>query len=519
MSLSLEESAIFDLSDAPLELDMTSSKTEQDPEIPQNKSGTKRKNDEVGEDTNKEDSDPEEKEGPKPSKRRKTSDTKKTKTEKSTRGKDKGKEKIDSEDDHMQEDETKTKSKKRKSTTPSKKAPPKKKQKKENVKYHIAVTATHDEDQEIIERAISHLDFATKLEDDRQITSTSYIVCGEKRRTQKVLLGLASGSWIVTLGWIRQSLKDNAWADPAKFEATKFFSGAKLSRESREARLFDNYIFHIASHTTLPTSFLKKILIAAGGTVKNTPTKDVDYVILGDQQTMEFPPKNGTVLKETWVFDCLSGYEILDPKGYAVEDKFLHGELKPEVEDKKQVQVKKIVNNEETFESERFSQEGEVSGKRKEKANIKKQIKKPATKKNGDEEEETKPVSKKATPKKGKHTSSTKKDTPLKKDKPTSSTKRKTLLQRKILQRKLKRKLKTLIKKKRQLEREKEPRKRKSPKRYLRQPQRKKKLRKKLQLPPKRRLPARKVRAKRKMIKQKLLQPRQKVNHKQRSLL
>jgi len=59
--------------------------------------------------------------------------------------------------------------------------------------------AMHSE-QAVVRSLVSKLgDFTVS---DSVVVSTTHIVCGDNRRTIKLLLGIARGCWIVSLDWV-----------------------------------------------------------------------------------------------------------------------------------------------------------------------------------------------------------------------------------------------------------------------------------------------------------------------------
>ena len=57
---------------------------------------------------------------------------------------------------------------------------------------------------------------------------TSHVVCGGRRRTFSVLLGIARGCWVLDEAWIYNSLEGDAWLPEEPFEMTTFAPAAKV---------------------------------------------------------------------------------------------------------------------------------------------------------------------------------------------------------------------------------------------------------------------------------------------------
>jgi len=55
-------------------------------------------------------------------------------------------------------------------------------------------------EQALVRSAVSKLgDFVVS---DSVVISTTHIVCGDNRRTVKLLMGVARGCWVVSLDWV-----------------------------------------------------------------------------------------------------------------------------------------------------------------------------------------------------------------------------------------------------------------------------------------------------------------------------
>jgi len=220
-------------------------------------------------------------------------------------------------DDQSKSEEAKTTTKpatpsKRKAKKPAKGTPPSKKQKSD---LKIVITACHENSKTIIKRATQEL--GAEIVDE--VTPETYVVCEANNRTESILRALAQGSWIVTLPWIRNSLKNKKWLDPIGYEATRFHCGARSSREAKESnkpRLFENIKFYLSEHTELSHNSVAEILKFAGGLVVDELTADVGYYVTADDETFEAKPEHGQVIKETWIYDCLSQYSLRDCHDY-----------------------------------------------------------------------------------------------------------------------------------------------------------------------------------------------------------
>jgi len=110
----------------------------------------------------------------------------------------------------------------------------------------------------------------------------THLICSrEEKRTEKMLLAIASGAWILPPKWVLQSKEQGKWLDEHKFErkgkASKAASLARADQATNSKRntLLARYSLKLAGGTHSKTQTLKKLITALGGSVV-TEFKDDD---------------------------------------------------------------------------------------------------------------------------------------------------------------------------------------------------------------------------------------------------
>lgn len=162
------------------------------------------------------------------------------------------------------------------------------------------------------------------------------------KRTQKYLLAMLNGLWIVTLGWVEECLRRGRLVREAPFEVAgdenypeeEAPRCARLSRRSREAPLLCGYAFYLYGAFATPNQpDLAQLIRAAGGTVIDNVrellaprrTKGARVIILCDpREQADFEKDAGVIQKfrplltSTWLLDCISSFQIVDSIHYIV---------------------------------------------------------------------------------------------------------------------------------------------------------------------------------------------------------
>jgi len=161
-------------------------------------------------------------------------------------------------------------------------------------------------------------------EDPASTELVTHVVCGQNKRTLKVLYALALGRWIVKDDWIMHSLEVGKWANELEFEAVDWFPGSRSSREARakgEKGLFDGKCFMIKGKTQIPNKHLKKLIQLAGGQMTASFTRTHYCVVAKDavcsNLAKKFPEgQQIPVVTETWVLDALQHHKLPPTSDY-----------------------------------------------------------------------------------------------------------------------------------------------------------------------------------------------------------
>jgi len=157
---------------------------------------------------------------------------------------------------------------------------------------------------------------------------TSHVVVAKAERTLKVMQAIARGIFVVKPEWITESKKQSKWLDPAKFEASDWFPGAKKLRTNRLADkpllLADKRIY-IGTATGLSPRDLASLVQYSGGQIVST-VPQADIVIGGKRPKRQVVVADGQLLageapvvKEEWLFDALSKGKLPDTDDYVIE--------------------------------------------------------------------------------------------------------------------------------------------------------------------------------------------------------
>jgi hypothetical protein len=112
------------------------------------------------------------------------------------------------------------------------------------------------------------------------VTAQTTHVLSNSKRTQKVMLGIARGLWVVSPDWVYQSLEAGHWLPEGPFECGAAFPGAPKSREAKQAAaaaavaktpyhvtLFEGKTFLLGPQTSLPLADLGALIKLCGGKV------------------------------------------------------------------------------------------------------------------------------------------------------------------------------------------------------------------------------------------------------------
>ncbi|CAL7936233.1 unnamed protein product [Xylocopa violacea] len=174
--------------------------------------------------------------------------------------------------------------------------------KKQTQRLNIITTGLSNEDKNVVKSVVKALGFA-KIESSITKNTTHVITTGV--RTINLLHGIIRGCWLVNLQWALESLENNKWLSPEKYELTHFSKAVLENRKDRQLfgkfyvpELFTacGYIY-IEKSTTPPCNVLKDLVKAAGGYI--TENIETAKILIGTGG-----------LKETWILDCITSGEL-----------------------------------------------------------------------------------------------------------------------------------------------------------------------------------------------------------------
>ncbi|CAN4076208.1 unnamed protein product [Withania somnifera] len=174
---------------------------------------------------------------------------------------------------------------------------------------------------------------------------------GACRRTLKYLMGVLTGKWILSIGWIIACLEAREFIDEQQYEIRidthGIVDGPKLGRLrilNKQPKLFDGYKFFFMGDF-LPSykSYLHDIVMAAGGIVLSRKPRAVDqgilspecpppFVIYGYEQLDQYEgsEKNSILMlrrsdaealarstgavaaSNSWILNCIAGSKLLE---------------------------------------------------------------------------------------------------------------------------------------------------------------------------------------------------------------
>jgi len=148
--------------------------------------------------------------------------------------------------------------------------------------------------------------------------TTTHLVLGANVRTLKTIVALSKGICLVRKEWIIESKKANCWLKDEDFNVNEWFPGAKYSQKAHETHpinlLFSSTTFFIGKNIAFPKNTLQRVLESLGGKVNLVP-EGADIHIEGTLPAGH-NHQNSTIVTESWVFDSLSNWKLLNYKNY-----------------------------------------------------------------------------------------------------------------------------------------------------------------------------------------------------------
>lgn len=165
-------------------------------------------------------------------------------------------------------------------------------------KIVIVVTGFSNGDKNLVKNVVKTLGMA-RIESNVTRRTTHVITTGV--RTLNLLYGIIRGCWLLKLEWVLESLENNGWLKPEKYEVAHFSKAVQENRKDRELfgmsyvpELFTTCGFlYVENETTPPSHILKELIKTAGGRITENP--QAAKIIIGS---------NG--IKESWVLDSIT---------------------------------------------------------------------------------------------------------------------------------------------------------------------------------------------------------------------
>lgn len=149
--------------------------------------------------------------------------------------------------------------------------------------------------------------------------ATTHVVVenSNPKRTEKVLLGISQGIWIVKSSWVLESVTNEKWIPENEFEV-QAFPGAAICRKAKEAGspgIFNKVTFYLNGKLAVPS--LDLLILFQGGTI-TTQLEEADYVI--NYQEDWKPKKNkAPIVQDKWVIESIAKGKKLDPSKFLVK--------------------------------------------------------------------------------------------------------------------------------------------------------------------------------------------------------
>lgn len=166
---------------------------------------------------------------------------------------------------------------------------------------------------------------SASLDDSACALQATHVICGEPRRTLKVLFALARGAWLVGPEWLEACEAQGEWIDAAQFELAAL-PGARSARLGvpQRGRLLLGVPVHVAAETNIPTEAFNKLLHELGATI--VPAAADARIVIEAERTLAAAGDGGCVhSKGGWPQSRLSEAALLR----AVEQFALPPEIAP----------------------------------------------------------------------------------------------------------------------------------------------------------------------------------------------
>lgn len=149
---------------------------------------------------------------------------------------------------------------------------------------------------------------------------TVFVVARRPRRSVRLLLSLARGSWVVSEAWLVDSIRARAW-QPFGMYIPKAFPGVLAARAAcaQGESLFKGLRFGSRGTINMDVADLRELVECAGGRLGSN--RDADVVIVGDESGGRVPAltvETAVMVNQLWLPDCVAQWKKLPFDSYVV---------------------------------------------------------------------------------------------------------------------------------------------------------------------------------------------------------
>lgn len=149
---------------------------------------------------------------------------------------------------------------------------------------------------------------------------TVFVVARRPRRSVRLLLSLARGSWVVAEAWLLDSIHARAW-QPFQLYVPREFSGVLPARAARGKgeSLFKGLRFGSRGTLNVDIADLRELVECTGGRLGNN--RDASVVIVGREPGGRVPAlfaESAVMVNQLWLPDCVAQWKKLPYDSYLV---------------------------------------------------------------------------------------------------------------------------------------------------------------------------------------------------------
>ncbi|XP_015113217.1 dentin sialophosphoprotein [Diachasma alloeum] len=167
---------------------------------------------------------------------------------------------------------------------------------------YIVTTGLCNGDKDLVKAAVKKIGGA-RMESSVTRQTTHIVTTGV--RTINLLRGIIRGCWLVSIEWLKRSIRARTWQSPENYEIDHFSKAVQENRRDREifGRSYVPELFatcgliYIDGSTAPPREILKELIKTAGGRIIESPQKA--KIVIGAKG-----------LREVWVLDSITTGEL-----------------------------------------------------------------------------------------------------------------------------------------------------------------------------------------------------------------